>query len=391
MLTDNRTRIAILALAHFTVDFYGGLCVPLPEPTLVRHLSTNLLPVMILISGAAILINGIQPLAGVLLPKRDIPAILALSPVLAALVACIGLTTNYWTVGALLIVSGIGIGILHPEAVLAVQGLAGKRQGPAIAIFMSGGWFGFSTGSLVAGWWAQTLALQYFWVWALPGLVVSGLVVCSRLHRFEARREKPRPEPAPRGISFGLVLPLAVCIASTNCLLVRFLTIYMVRTFGVEAQGWGGSAVFAIASAGALAAYGWAFLSERLGYGTVIAAMQVLCLPFLYMLLRTRAPQAASLWGIGVGATLGAAFPLCVALARTVRGGASRLRIGLCIGGAWGTGVIGVLLATSYIDRFEKDALQPVASALNVCWVLVGLTAVLAVAVAMAERRNRAG
>ncbi len=96
MQTDTRMRIAVLALAHFTVDFYGGLCVPLPEPTLVRHLSTDLLPVMILVLGSAILINGIQPLAGILLPKRDIPAILALGPVLAAVVACIGLTTSYW-------------------------------------------------------------------------------------------------------------------------------------------------------------------------------------------------------------------------------------------------------------------------------------------------------
>lgn len=81
---------------------------------------------------------------------------------------------------------------------------------------MAGGYFGFSTGSLAAGWWVQALDLQYFWLWALPGLVTSGLTVCSRLHRFEAGREESPPEPGRGVIPFGLTAILATAVAMSE-------------------------------------------------------------------------------------------------------------------------------------------------------------------------------
>ena len=59
MLTSSRARLGVLAFGHFAADFYFGICIPLPEPTLVRHLSVDLLAVMAILSTSAIIVNAI--------------------------------------------------------------------------------------------------------------------------------------------------------------------------------------------------------------------------------------------------------------------------------------------------------------------------------------------
>ena len=89
MLQSARARLVILTLVHFTVDFYGGLTIPLPEPTLVRHLGVALPRVALLIGMCAIVVNLIQPLSGWLLPKRGMPSLLWAAPLAARCQSCL--------------------------------------------------------------------------------------------------------------------------------------------------------------------------------------------------------------------------------------------------------------------------------------------------------------
>ncbi len=169
-------KLAVLMLAHGVVDFYAGLTLPLPEPTLVAHYGTSLTRVMLLISASAILCNAVQPLAGWLLPKRPLPVMLWLCPLLAGLIAWIGISGRYGIGWCLFLISAVGIGALHPEAVLSAQALSGRRIGMITSMFMATGFFGFSVGSLVGGWWGRrcgscsaragaTACARCAWVW----------------------------------------------------------------------------------------------------------------------------------------------------------------------------------------------------------------------------------
>jgi len=392
LLRGNRARLLILTLAHFTVDFCGGLTIPLPEPTLVQHLGTTLPRVAFLIGGCAIVVNVVQPVSGWLLPARGVPALLPVATAAAALITCIGLTKSYWAVGMLLLVGGVGIGVLHPEGALAAHSVSGRRKGLGMSLFMSGGYLGFATGSLVAGVWVEVMNqdLTYLWVMAAPAVVTVALILTSGLHRLEGH---VTAEPAGSGegkLPFAPILALTVAIAVTLCIFVRFITIWLVREFpGQPAQGWGGTAVFASGLAGAAAAVFWGHLSDRFGRGKVIALTQVLCVPFLYQVLHVHSPSAVPLWALGIGATLGGIFPLSVVLARESHGLGQRIRIGLAIGGAWGLGEVAFILASRYVGRFPATAAAPVARVLSLCGVGLAMIALLSLWLTRLESRQR--
>jgi len=391
LLQSSGCQLAVLTFVHFTVDFYGGLTVPIPEPTLTGHLAVTLPRVALLVGGCALLTNVIQPVSQWLLPRRGAPLLLLAAPLMAACVALIGLSSEYWIAATLLIVGAVGIGIVHPEGALAAYSVAGTRRGLGMGIFMSGGYLGFSLGSLVAGLWTEyrDQGLDNFWLLVLPAVLAAGLVWVTRLHRIEGHMAEDAAAEGD-GIPVWPVLALTVAIAVNICVLVRFLPILLVRTFPeLDAQGWGGTAVFVMGFSAVAGMCLWGRLSVRFGLGRTIAVVMLAGLPFLWLLLHVRVISMTPVWGAGVGFTMSAMFPLCVVLVRQAHGLPQRLRMGLAIGGAWGTGELVFVLGGRYVGRFPEGAVRPVASVLNLCWLLAVLTIVMALCVAGMERRGR--
>lgn len=385
-------RLAVLALVHFVVDFYAAVTVPLPEPTLVEHLDVDLASVALLLGGCALLVNVVQPLSGWLLPRRGLPLLLVAGPLAAALTACIGCTTSYSTVALMLIVAAAGIGMVHPEAALAAHGLARSRKGLAISVFMSGGYIGFAAGSLCGGLWVEfrDQGLAHFWLLALPALAVAGLVLLAGLHRLEGQAEEQARE-AERRVPFGPVLGGAVAIAVAYCLLVRFVTIFLVRSFpGEDAQGWGGTTVFTGGVFVVLGAFVWGHASDRIGRGRVLALTPWLCAPCLYGMLHVGSVRMAPVWMAGIGFTLGATFPLTVVLARQARGLSERLRLGLVIGGAWGLGEIAFMLGGKWVALQPPGSVAPVVDVLNLCWLCLAIMVLVGLWLTRREGRPRA-
>ena len=386
----NLFQLLVLTLVHFVVDFYGGLTVPIAEPTLTSHLVVGLPTVAFLIGGCALLINVIQPFSQWFLPSSGAPALLLIAPLMAACVALIGLSGAFWIVAALLIVSAIGIGVVHPEGALAAHSLAGSRKGLGISFFMAGGYLGFSTGSLTAGLWTEfhDQGLAHFWLLILPALVTVALVALSRLHRIKGHMGPLTAVENDSEIPLVLVLLLTFCIAVTMCLLTRFLPILLVRRFaGTDAQGWAGTTIFVTGVSGVTGMFLWGHLADRIGSGRIISMVLPLSLPFLWLLFRIDSIFMAPVWALGIGFTLGAVFPLCVLLARHAGGLPQRLRMGLAIGGAWGTGELVFMLGGKYVGRFPAGMAEPVVSVLNLCLLLVITATSAAVIVSRIERR----
>lgn len=390
MFQNNWVRLGVLTFLHFAVDFYGGLLIPLPEPTLTEHFAIDIGWVALLVGGCAFLVNLVQPVSGWLLPKKGLPIILLIAPLCAALTSCIGLTQSVVAAVAMLTVASLGIGILHPEAALAAHSLAGKHQGLGVSIFMAGGYFGFALGGLVAGVWVEyrDQGLNNFWMLAMLAGVVATLVFISGLHKLEGHVQE-EPASQPGDLPFAPILALCVVIAANICTLVRFITILLVREFpGQDGQGWGGAAVFATGAFGGIGAFLWGHLSERFGRARMILAMQFLGAPFLYMMINVDTPSMAPVWGLGVGITMGGVFPLSVVLARQSSGLSQRLRMGLAIGGAWASGEVLFILGGKYVDLFAPGDAQPVANVLSCCWFLLAATAVLATVVSVLEKKT---
>lgn len=378
MLSSNRARLCILAFLHFTVDFYGGVVRPLAQPTLMRHLAVGFGAVVLLIGISQVVVNAIQPLSAAFLPRRGMPSLLLACPLLAAMSAMIGLTSDYGGVAALLVLSALAIGMLHPETLLAAHALAGRRQGVGLALYISGGFFGFSSGGWVGAAWATRWGLAGFWLLALPALISAALVLASGMYRLHGHGESPTPEHVSHRIPFAVVFGLTAVVATCMDLVMMFITPYLVRRFGESAQFWGGAEIFAFGLSGALASYLWGHVSENRRRCRTIALTQLAALPFLYLLIEIDRPEMAPVWGAVCGACMGGVIPLTVVLGRGAPGRASRLRAGMLVGGAFGVGSLVAVGAAQIVDMFPSDSAEPVAWALRAVMALVALEGLMA-------------
>jgi len=379
-----RTALLILAFLHFLVDFYGGLLTPLPQPTLTAHLHTDLGYITLLIGSAALLANLVQPLSGWLLPPKGLPWLLLVTPLIAACAALIGLTSSFVLTAVLLCLSGIGIGLLHPEGSLAAHSLGGRHAGAAVGLFMSIGYFGFAMGGMAGGIWAEAWQLRRFWILALPALLGTGLAAWAGLHQLKGHVDTDEVNE-DHFVSYAPIFGLAVFTATTMCLLIRFLTILLVRRFPDSApQAWGGASIFATGVTGALGACLWGLFSDRYGPPRLLLGLNLAALPFLALLLSARQIFWVPVWCLCLGLTIGSSFPLVVIQARKARGLTQRLRMGLTIGGGWGIGEVVFMSGGAYLNRFPADDPKPVVHILSAC----GLMMVLNIALLLQQRTS---
>lgn len=95
----------------------------------------------------------IQPYFGQLADKHYSPWILPVALVLASFgMAMTGLTSSFPLLCLAVIVSGVGVAMFHPIAILIVNKTAPKeKHGALVSIFSFGGNMGFSVGPLVEG------------------------------------------------------------------------------------------------------------------------------------------------------------------------------------------------------------------------------------------------
>ncbi len=239
---------------------------------------------------------------------------------------------------------------------------------------------GFATGSLISGIWVEKFNqdISHLWILSLPAFGVVLLVLYVGLHRIQGHPQENQKRSTD-SIPFALALALAISIAVFHLILVRLSTIYLVRSFpGQDAQAWGGATVFALGISGALGAFLWGYFSHKFGCARMILMLSAVGMPFYYMFLRIDSPQLAPVLGAIIGLTLGGTFPLAVVLARRAKGTAHRLRIGLSIGGAWGTGELVFIMAGKYIGGFPPTEATPVMTVFKLCWVLVVCSILLA-------------
>jgi len=387
---SNFFRLCVLAYLHFLVDFYAGLKVTIAEPTLTTHLNSSLGEILLLIGMAGLVVNFSQPIASALLPKKGLPIILLICPILASVISFIGLTDSYIIIGIIFFISAIGIGVLHPEGTLTAHSLSGNKQGLGMALFISGGFFGFSFGGWVSAAWASHYGLDGFYIFIF--LLITGviLVFISGLLQREGQTADKAEQYEKHQIRFPLIFLLSILI-STNIILFTFMiTPFFVRKFGPSAQFWGGSVLFTFGIFGALGSFLWGHLSEKTGRLKTIAFVQIFSYPFLYFLLINKNIYFAPVLGALTGFFMASVVPLVIILGRSCPGKFSRLRVSMLQGGSWGTASIFVIAISQWIDTFPKNELYPVEWILHLPFLILAVVVILALLLVKKETGEKA-
>src|SRR5437870_2266032 len=174
--------VGLLARAHFLVDGYGNIYAPL-LPLLIPKLQLSLAAAGVLQMCFQIAASVSQLGFGHLADRWRPRVLLVAGPLLSVTVlSLVGLSGSAWTLGAILVIGGLGGAAFHPPAAALVHRLSRERQAFGMAVHITGGSFGFALGPVVFAPIAQWLGLGWTPIFMVPGL----LALATWLHRVPA-------------------------------------------------------------------------------------------------------------------------------------------------------------------------------------------------------------
>jgi len=333
-------RLALLALAHFTIDAYSSFFSPL-LPLLVTRLHMNLTNVGTLVAIASLASSFSQPIFGWLSDRVHRPWFVAFGPLIAGVfLSAIGLAPTYATLVTLLVLGGLGVSAFHPQGAGISGGLMKKRS-VAMSFFVSGGTLGFSVGPLIAVGITGRYGLEHSWYAVVLGIVVSGLLL-SQFPRLNPHPRHSGPRPAlselkPVARPLTLLYFAVVCRSAVSYGFMSFLPLYL------HARGWTVAAAGGVLStyllAGAIGGFLGGWLSERWGGRRIVRGSFLGAAPLYVAFLFL--PDAIGLPALVLGGfLLQASLPVNVVLGQELSPRHSSTISSLLMGAAWGVGAL---------------------------------------------------
>lgn len=337
--TGQWIQLLLLAAVHFTVDMFGNM-LPVLLPVLRKSFDISLGLGGIVVASLTLTANGVQVFTGHLRPNKRQPFFLYFGLILSATICLMALAPHSPAgVGILIvmgIVSGVGIGITHPEGLRAVHTLDRIRPATSTATFMTTGFLGYSFGAYLSTRLVNGFGLSGLYPLLLcPAIGAIGILLSRvRLAVDSDDEAHAITDSASQQFPFGLVMAMALPAAISTTIVTTLLPTHLdslgfVLTFGgfsTAMFGWGG----------AVGPYVWAAIAHRKGDLPCSGIAFLLAAPvvILYLLLIKNPHAAWLLFGVGFFAT--SAYVLTITLARRCTGASLGWRMAWIVGGSWG-------------------------------------------------------
>lgn len=333
-------RLAVLSLAHFTIDSYSSFYIPL-LPLLVHRLGLNYTMVGGLVALGSMSSSFSQPLFGLLSDRLSRPWFVAAGPLVAAVfLSSIGAAPTYAALVALLVAGGIGVSAFHPQTA-SLAGTSTSSRGMAMSFWVTGGTLGWALGPMFATQTARVFGLERTWIAAAPGIVLS-LALFLWLRRVPAvphaaRRQAKLSELAPVARPLGMLYLTVVTRSAVSSGFATFLPLY------VHEKGWsveaGGLLTTIYLTCGALGGFAGGAIADRIGGHRVVRMSFLVAAPFFvaFFLL----PLTPALVCLVAGyAFLQASLPVNVVLGQELSPRHASTISSLLMGAAWGVGAL---------------------------------------------------
>ena len=363
--------MSALACAHFLIDMFASM-LPAILPAIQTEFSLSLSRGGLVMAAMYITCNAIQPLAGHLRADKRQPLLLHLGLLLGAAICLLGVmprTNGAFVLMLLLaVVSGIGIAIVHPEALRAVHRLNRIEAATSTAVFMAGGYFGYASGGVVSAYLVARFGFSGLYPLVLTPLVGIAMVFLLRVRLAvepkdegrEARDERRtlnRPSSVVHRPSFAfwvimvMAMPAAISTTVLTCLLPTALG---ELGFGLT---FGGLSTTVFGLGGVAGSFAWAHVARKKGELKCSVVALFLAVPFLvpYLALMNKAPAIWIL--LGAGFCTVSAYILMITLSRYAKGLTLGQRMGLIVGGTWALAYLAFMALLPIAERFGSDVL----------------------------------
>ena len=351
--------LALFSLGHLTIDLYASLVATL-QPVLVQHYALSLTQVGIL-GGVFMFSSSILQLPfGFVSDRMRRPVLVLASPLVAGLFLCsLGLAGGFPDLLALIFLGGLGVAAFHPQGAAGAVAMARHRRGLVLAVFVTCGTVGHSIGPVFFSRMTEWLGLEMLYWAALPGLIVSGILLWGLPARESAATpaqsrfdyEAIRAKRKPLLLHYSIVLLRSVVQVG----MAQFLTLYLYTERGLSFRhaSLGLTAFFA---SGALGSLIGGSLADRFGSRRIVVLSMIVSIPFLALFVGTT--NWLSFLGLFIGGfTLLLTNPVILGMAQELVPTQESTVSGLIMGFAWGVaGMVFVPLIGWLADHF---GLQP--------------------------------
>lgn len=331
------TTLILLSLGHLFVDLYSS-ALGVFQPLLARHMGLTLTQAGIL--GGVMVFAGsvVQPLYGYLSDRFTTRMFAALSPAVAAVfISSLGAAPDFRTLLLLVLLGGSGVAAFHPQASGWATAGYTRGAGHAMAIFISGGALGLAIGPMYFAALLTRAGLERSYLAAIPGVLVSLVLVALLPARPRRAHEHARFDLGPLAAVWRPLTVLYLLVFIRSILQITFaqlLPLYLSRERGYTFQ----QASYALSlylAAGAIGGFAGGHLSDRWGGRAVIHYSMLGSVPFLAMFYYLDGGWAILGLALG-GLLLLSTNPVNVVMAQALVPSQAGTVSALMMGFAWG-------------------------------------------------------
>ncbi len=354
--------LALLCLGHMVTDLNTS-ALPALLPFLKETLGLSYAMAGTIILFSNMTSSVIQPAFGYLADRQSLRWFLPLGCFCAALgIALLGWARSYGEILLLVIFSGLGVAIYHPEGWRLANFYAGEKKATGMSIFGVGGNLGFAFGPLLAVYLVKRLGLPGSFYFIIPGTVMAGIFIFSKIWKVPNIPSSRSTSPSAAGsFSFrkviyplSLLLGMVIFRSWTHIGLMTFIPFYYINYMkGDPLQA--GNLLFGFLGAGTLGTLVGGPLADHYGHKRIILLSLGLTSPLLVLFLLSSGSWAF-IFFILAGFIMIFSFSVSMVMGQYFLPKHLGTVSGLIVGLAIGTGGIGATVLGLFADRWGVPA-----------------------------------
>ncbi len=352
-------QLATLMMIHFFADMIGGVLAGI-LPCIKEHFSLGLKLGVIFLATRSISSNFFQIVIGSMRKKSQKPFFLYVGLVLLTMISILGLLPKDTPYAILLIFAiafGIGTAAVHPEGLRGAMGIESINSATATSAFMMVGFFGFSSGPLVGALIVEGHGLHALWVLIIPlALTIFCLKKADITLLTDKQSKQPKQTEKPDYTwNFPQLFLIALLLNIGATILQALLPTYLHESMGFSLKA-GGFMALLFGLGSALGSFGGGYLSKKYPIPDLIMLSMAIGIPLLILYIFTCQYLWAGVFIFFAGMFVSSSLPLLVVLSRFSRTTLSiGVKMGVMVGGTWGTAAVIFLLLGAPIEYFGVD------------------------------------
>jgi|SRR5581483_349491 len=275
-------------------------------------------------------------------------------------IAAAPLVRNYPSLLAAVFVSGLGVGLFHPEAMKLARHASGRRRASGITIFQTGGNVGIALGPVVSGVVLAATGSKGGLLLLLPGGLVTLLLLADfgalgRVRLTEHDRGGARAEPGDRSGPFRVLLVTAGLRSVAYYGLFTFVPLWEVSRG--HSKGYGAALLSLVLVGGAIGTLFSGPLADRYGDKLVLVGALALT-PALLVVFVLSNGVVAVIAATLAGALIVSGFGLTTFMGQEYMPSRIATASGMTVGLTMGLGGVAAVLLGVVADAVNlRDAL----------------------------------